>query len=175
MRRKLSRLLLAVVALIATGFVLPEPFTLPVQGASHSSYDQRSYWYYPWGKSVTHKGVDVFAARGTAVLSAVPGIVVYTGQLNMGGNVVLVLGPKWRLHYYAHLETIGTRTGSWLSPGEQLGTVGNSGNAKGKPSHLHYTIRRLLPAPWQNTSGPHGWRRMWFVDPTPLLNKATRR
>ena len=146
---------------------------MPVEGAGRGSYDQRSFWYYPWGKSVTHKGVDVFATRGTAVRSAVPGIVVFAGQLSMGGNVVLVLGPKWRLHYYAHLDSTMTLTGSWLSLGERLGTVGNSGNARNKPSHLHYAIRGLLPRPWLNTDGPHGWRRMWFVDPTPLLNSVT--
>ena len=173
MRRNLFRTFFAITAIIGIGFPLPEPFTLPVQGASRSSYDQRSFWCHPWGKSVTHKGVDVFAQRGTTVLSAVPGIVVYTGRLGMGGNVVLVLGPKWRFHYYAHLDSIRTGTGSWLSLGEMLGTVGNSGNAKGKPSHLHYAIRRLVPAPWLNTSGPHGYRRMWFVDPTPLLDRAT--
>ena len=96
-------------------------------------------------------------------------------SVSMGGNVVWVLGPKWRLHYYAHLDSTSTDMGSWLSLGERLGTVGNSGNAKGKPSHLHYAIRRLLPAPWLNIEGPHGSGRMWFVDPTPLLDRATSR
>lgn len=173
MRRKVLRALGAILLCVLIGVVLPEPFVMPVEGATRSSYDQRSYWYHPWGRSVTHKGVDVFAQRGTRVKSAVPGVVVFRGQLSMGGNVVLVLGPKWRLHYYAHLDSIHTHVGAWLSSGEELGTVGNSGNAKGKPAHLHYAIRSLLPRPWLNTAGPHGWRRMWFVDPTPMLNGAT--
>lgn len=115
------------------------------------------------------------SSPSAARLCSVPGVVVFTGHVKMGGNVVLALGPKWRLHYYAHLDTIRTSVGAWLSRGEQLGTVGNSGNAKGKPSHLHYTIRNVVPRPWLNTTGPHGWRRMWFVDPTPLLNGATSR
>ena len=175
MRRKFLLTLTVVFSFLVAGFLLPEPFTLPVQGATRGSYDQHSFWYYPWGKSVTHKGVDPFAERGTPVLSAVPGIVLFTGHVSMGGNVVWVLGPKWRLHYYAHLDSTSTDMGSWLSLGERLGTVGNSGNAKGKPSHLHYAIRRLLPAPWLNIEGPHGSRRMWFVDPTPLLDRATSR
>lgn len=175
MRRRLFRVFVVMGMILGIGLLLPEPFTMPVRDATRNSYDQRSFWYHPWGRSVTHKGVDVFAARGTPVLSAVPGMVMYTGQVNMGGNVVLVLGPKWRLHYYAHLDSIRTATGSWLSLGEELGTVGTSGNAGGKPAHLHYAIRRLLPAPWLNTEGPHGWRRMWYIDPTPLLNHATGR
>lgn len=174
MRRWIWTSLLVLLVVISIGLLLPEPFTMPVEGAGRASYDQRSFWYHPWGRSVTHKGVDIFARRGTRVVSAVPGIVVWTGQLGMGGNVVLVLGPKWRFHYYAHLNSIGTSAGSWLSLGEELGTVGDTGNAKGKPTHLHYAIRRLIPAPWLNTNGPHGWRRMWFVDPTSLLNAWAR-
>lgn len=175
MRRKLFWSLVAVFAVLGAGLLVPERFTMPVRGATRTSYDQRSFWYYPWGRSVTHKGVDVFASKGTTVQSAVPGVVVFTGHLGMGGNVVLVLGPKWRFHYYAHLDTVRTSMGCWLSRGEELGTVGTTGNAQGKPAHLHYTIRRLLPAPWLHTDGPHGWRRMWYVDPTPLLNAATER
>lgn len=173
MRRRALRFLLASLIILVIGLLLPENFTMPVKGADHRSYDQRSFWYHPWGKSVTHKGVDVFAKRGTPVVSAVSGVVLYTGKLGRGGNVVLVLGPKWRMHYYAHLDRIGTSSGSFLVRGQQLGTVGNTGNAQGKPSHLHYAIRRLLPEPWLNTDGPHGSRKMWFVDPTPLLNSAS--
>ncbi len=46
---------------------------MPVAGATISSYNQNSFWAYPWGKSVTHKGVDIFAKEGTAVLSSTGG------------------------------------------------------------------------------------------------------
>jgi murein DD-endopeptidase MepM/ murein hydrolase activator NlpD len=173
MGRSLKWILVGVVVVGIIGFLVPAPSALPVRGADRRSYDQRSFWYHPWGKSVTHKGVDVFARTGTSVLSASPGLVVFTGVLGRGGNVVLVLGPKWRLHYYAHLREIGTSTRTWLGAGEVLGTVGTSGNAVGKQPHLHYSIMTLVPYPWQLRSGPHGWRRMWYVDPTPLLNAAT--
>ncbi len=171
--RQVIRAGLALIILAIVGLILPQPFVMPVEGAARSSYDPSSFWHYPWGRSVTHKGVDIFARLGTTVRSAVPGFVLYTGPSAIGGNVVLVIGPKWRLHYYAHLDSTTTHSGSWLSLGERLGTVGDTGNAKGKPPHLHYTIRSLLPRPWLNSAGPHGWRRMWFVDPTPLLDGAT--
>ena len=179
LRRRLKRTVLVLVllplCLLLAGFVIPEPFTMPVKHAGRASFDQRSFWYHPWGKSVTHKGVDIFAKAGTPVLSATPGLVLFTGTLGRGGKVTLVLGPRWRFHYYAHLNEFRTVPGAWLSCGEQLGTVGNTGNAAGRPSHLHYTIRSLFPRPWLNDHGPHGGRRMWFVDPTPLLNGATSR
>jgi len=148
MRRRLRNLLVTLVVVMVLGLLIPEHWQLPVQGADRRSYDQRSYWYYPWGKSVTHKGVDIFAKVGTPVNSATGGLVVYTGVMGRGGNVVLVLGPKWRLHYFAHLKDIHTSTGTWVSEGDAIGTVGDTGNAAGKPAHLHYTIMTLVPHPW---------------------------
>jgi murein DD-endopeptidase MepM/ murein hydrolase activator NlpD len=77
---------------------------MPVEGATKSDYNKDTFWFYPWGKSVTHKGVDIFAKEGTNVKSSTWGIVLYSGKIEVGGNVVLILGPKWRLHYYAHLK-----------------------------------------------------------------------
>lgn len=67
------------------------------------------------GKSVTHKGVDIFAKRGTNIRPATAGIVLYTGKKPRGGNVVFILGPRWRIHYYAHLDKIKTNTFSIVS------------------------------------------------------------
>ena len=87
----------------------------------------------------------------------------------MGGNVVLVLGPKWRLHYYAHLQEIRTSSFKWTSAGSASGTVGDSGNAKGKPPHLHYSIVTLIPYPWRIDGSPQGWKKMFYLDPTQYL------
>lgn len=67
---------------------------MPVEGCNSNSYSHDSFWYYPWGKSVTHKGIDIFAKEGTNVLASTNAIVVSTAVLERGGNTVLVLGPK---------------------------------------------------------------------------------
>jgi murein DD-endopeptidase MepM/ murein hydrolase activator NlpD len=56
--------------------------------------------------------VDIFAKEGTRVVASTTGIVLFTGEVRRGGNVVVVLGSKWRVHYYAHLQKINT---SWFS------------------------------------------------------------
>ena len=53
-----------------------------------------------------------------------------------------------------------------------LGAVGTTGNAEGKPSHLHYAVLSLLPMPWNWSSATQGWKRMFFVDPDALLRGA---
>lgn len=172
MHKKLNRLLLILLVIIIAGFLLPQSFTMPVQGATKNSYAQNSFWFYPWGKSITHKGVDIFAKKGTSVHPATYGLVVYKGNIEKGGNVVLVLGPKWRLHYYAHLDTITTGLFSPVTTNTSIGTVGNTGNAAGKPSHLHYTINTIIPYPWKIDGSRQGWKKMFYLNPTPWLNQS---
>jgi murein DD-endopeptidase MepM/ murein hydrolase activator NlpD len=83
----------------------------------------------------------------------------------MGGNFVLVLGPKWRLHYYAHLHEIKTSAFSFLSKNDETGSVGSSGYAPGKKPHLHYSIVTLLAYPWRIDQDRQGWRKMFYLNP----------
>ena len=162
---------LSFLLVVIIGFMYPQNFSMPVDGATKKSYNQKSFWYYPWGSSGTHKGVDIFARKGTPVRSSTSGFVLYTGQLKLGGNVVLVLGPKWRLHYYAHLHEIKTSNLSLIGNGEELGSVGTSGNAAGKPAHLHYSITTLFPYFWRMDEDPQGWKKMFYLNPIDYLEK----
>ncbi|WP_406600496.1 M23 family metallopeptidase [Leptospira sanjuanensis] len=158
--------------ILLLGFSWEESFLMPVEDAGVSSYHSDSFWFYPWGKSITHKGVDIFAKRGRTVFSSTNGIILYQGNIDMGGNVVLVLGPQWKLHYYAHLDKIETFSLSYVSKGAMIGTVGDSGNAAGKPTHLHYAIVTLFPYFWLADKGIEGWKKMFYLNPIPYLNKA---
>lgn len=163
-------LALGLIGILLLGFAIPEARVIPVQGASAKDWNPRSFWYYPWGRSGTHKGIDIFARKGTPVRASTQGMVLYSGWVSMGGNVVLVLSSKWRLHYYAHLDSIQAETGQWLAAGQDLGTVGDSGNAQGKAPHLHYSIRSLIPLPWRaEPQAPQGWRKMFYLDPGEFL------
>ncbi len=128
--------------------MVPERKTMPVFGASSADWNRDTFWYEPWGRSGVHKGIDIFAAEGTELQATVDGIVLFNGELAQGGNVVVLLGPKWRLHYYAHLAQSDTRTLRFHRSRSRLGSVGDSGNAKGKSPHLHYSIVSLFPLPW---------------------------
>lgn len=160
--------------LVIIGFLIPQFFQMPVKGAGKESYSQDSYWFYPWGKSITHKGVDIFAKKGTPIYSSTLGIVVFTGEIDMGGKVVLILGPKWRFHYYAHMNEVRTRMFSLVGHETEIGTVGDTGNAKGKPPHLHYAIRTFIPYPWRMDNKVQGWKKMFFLNPIDYLNEAVK-
>jgi peptidoglycan LD-endopeptidase LytH len=146
MSTRTQTVLLGFLIICFLGLVLPEgERRIPVVGASYKDWNPRSFWYHPWGRSGVHKGIDIFAKEGTPVIAATGGLVVYSGTIDMGGNVVLILGSKWRFFYYAHLQSIAAQAGQWRHSGEAVGMVGSTGNAAGKPPHLHFAIHSLIP------------------------------
>ena len=77
---------------------------------------------------------------------AIGGIVVATAHnLGLGGNFILIFSSGFRFHYYAHLNEIDTHMGAIVTQKSVIGKVGNTGNAKGKPHHLHYSISSIIP------------------------------
>lgn len=120
---------------------MPAPASLgmPVAGLGRKAL--RDTWHGPRSQGRRHEGIDIFARRGTPVVSATEGIVLSIGQNNLGGNVVWVLGPGGQRHYYAHLDQFADLSrGQRVEPGTVLGYVGNTGNARTTPPHLHYGI-----------------------------------
>lgn len=107
-----------------------------------------------------HHGVDIFAPRGTPVLASSPGRVNRVEVTNLGGKVVwLSDARKNRSLYYAHLDSQTVRSGMTVAVGDTLGFVGNTGNARTTPPHLHYGI-------YSRGEGP--------IDPYPFLERPRR-
>ena len=85
-----------------------------------------------------HQGVDLYAPRGTPVVAPVAGV-VSTFPNHLGGKAVHLSGNDGNRYYGAHLDRYG-RTGR-VSAGTVIGYVGNSGDAVGGPTHLHFEVR----------------------------------
>jgi murein DD-endopeptidase MepM/ murein hydrolase activator NlpD len=89
----------------------------------------------------SHEGIDIFAGRGTHVISATDGVVMRVGENRLGGNVVWVWDVSRGLRlYYAHLDEQLVTTGQRVKVGDVIGTVGNTGNARTTAPHLHFGI-----------------------------------
>ncbi|MEH6434449.1 M23 family metallopeptidase [Massilia sp. DD77] len=126
-------------AMRLTAMPAPATLAMPVQGVRAAGL--RDTWHAARGAGRRHEGIDIFARRGTPVLSSTEGIVLRVGTNRLGGLVVWVLGPAGQRHYYAHLDGYAdVHAGMRVAPGRVLGYVGDSGNAKGTPPHLHYGI-----------------------------------
>ena len=167
--KKRYKFLIGVLVFFGIGFLIPERVRIPVSGATENDWNHKSFWFHPWGTSGVHKGIDIFGKIGTDIVSTTDGFVLYTGQLKKGGNVIVVLGPRWHLHYFAHLNSINVSSYSLVTAGSKIGTLGDSGNAKGKPPHLHYAIVRIFPAFWAIDKSAQGYKKAFFIDPTSFL------
>lgn len=165
----MKKITLILASIILTGAFLPVTHTIPVQGATTNDWHKHSYWMSQWGASDVHKGIDIFAKNGTPILASTTGIVIFKGTLNRGGNAVAILGSKWHIHYYAHLNKHHVHVLEWVSRGEKIGEVGDTGNATGKPPHLHYSILNLIPNPAEITLETQGWKRMFYINPNVAL------
>ncbi len=98
-----------------------------------------------------HKGIDLAAQRGTAVLASHDGVVIYTGKEFKGyGKMIMIEKDNWAT-LYGHLDKIVVYEGQKIRQGEVIGALGNTGRSSGP--HLHFEIRK--------TDGP--------IDPLPYL------
>lgn len=117
---------------------------LPTENSLPSPLPEKNLtdtWGAARSQGRSHEGIDIFAERGTPIQSTTQGIVSKVGENNLGGRVVVVVGPGGAGHYYAHLEDYADiAPNDWVNQGDIIGYVGDSGNAKGTPPHVHYGI-----------------------------------
>jgi peptidoglycan LD-endopeptidase LytH len=105
-----------------------------------------------------HHGIDIFAPRGTPVIAATAGTVTRVNETPRGGRVIWLRdAARGQNLYYAHLDSQRVEEGAAVMTGDTLGTVGNTGNARSTPPHLHFGIYRrgegpIDPHPWVHTS-----------------------
>lgn len=111
-----------------------------------------------------HAGIDIYPPEGeerTLVKASLGGTVVRASRHGTYGNLVIIdHTPEIKagknsdfLCYvytlYAHLHGIGTGLGKKVRQGGRIGTVGNTGNAKGMDPHLHFeTVRAKVRLTW---------------------------
>jgi murein DD-endopeptidase MepM/ murein hydrolase activator NlpD len=114
--------------------------SFPVQGKGNQAVGS-FYGSDRDGGRRLHEGVDIFAHKGTPVLAVSKGTISSVNENQLGGRVVWQEDEKRRiLLYYAHLDKQLVSAGQEVKPGDTLGLVGNTGNAKYTPSHLHFGI-----------------------------------
>lgn len=92
----------------------------------------------------THEGFDILSACGTPVVAARAGVVTrrYYDPVLYGNNVIVRGAGQRREYWYSHLRTPGrVRVGQRVSTGRRLGEVGQTGNARTTPCHLHFEMR----------------------------------
>ena len=103
-----------------------------------------------------HQGNDIFAARGTPVRAPFAGMLRYEDG-GAGGKAAYVTVPDGTFYYMAHLDSYSRTlsSGASVKQGDVVGYTGDTGNAVGGATHVHFEIH------------PRGGAA---VDPKPILD-----
>jgi len=110
----------------------------PVAGGASFTDD----WGGPRPGGRTHQGIDLFAATGTPIVAVGDGVLFKVGW-NAVGGWRFWLRDRWgNEFYYAHLSAYApaAREGAVVRAGTVLGFVGNTGDARTTPPHVHFEI-----------------------------------
>ena len=104
----LKRLILTALIILGVGFLIPQNLKMPVVGAGSHSYNHETFWYEGWGSSIVHKGVDIFARKGTRINSATMGLVLATGELGAfdPGESCKLLGLYYSNSYIHRVKSV---------------------------------------------------------------------
>lgn len=159
-RRRLGAATLTVAVLTGTALIaatpsdavdtsrVPTTAVYPIVGSAKSCSKS---WGLPWGDH-RHQGDDCWGATNTPILAVEAGRIVTSntdwtgtcadvraGRARRSGNYVGLLGDSGTYYYYGHFNTVNVSSGR-VTAGQQLGTLGNTGNARCSAPHLHFEI-----------------------------------
>lgn len=116
---------------------LPSPLRENWKGAVSSMY---GYRLDPFNGVVEfHTGIDIARPLGTELVAVFDGTVTETGYDSGYGNYIVLEDKKRHTVLYAHCQSVSVSRGDVVETGQQVGTMGSTGNSTG--SHLHFEVR----------------------------------
>lgn len=125
---------------IVESFAIPVLFGVTLANLYPNFGDPRD------GGAREHEGFDIMAPIGTPIVSPTGAVVIRTGSGDSAGKYVYTVNPGGETFRYMHLDEIADiQEGDVLKVGDFIGTVGDTGNAQGGPSHLHFEVREGEP------------------------------
>lgn len=92
------------------------------------------------GEISFHSGIDFTAEKGAPIYAVAEACVCRTGYDTENGNYVILIHANGELTYYAHCESVEVQAGDIVERGQQIATVGSTGNSTG--AHLHFAVSR---------------------------------
>ena len=134
--------------------LLAETSEFGIGAAAFPLASVRKPFFNDWGRARSggrrHQGTDVLAQTGVELRAIEDGTVEQIKNGSLGGLSVYLLGDSGSRYYYAHLDEAEVLAdGERVYAGQRIGTVGDSGNAKGS-HHLHIQWSPTGGSNWQN-------------------------
>jgi murein DD-endopeptidase MepM/ murein hydrolase activator NlpD len=91
------------------------------------------------GNRAFHTGIDIGAAKGTPILAAADGVVVFSGDGGSYGNMVILRHKNGLFTVYGHASKLIAKKGSYVKRGQKIALVGSTGASTGP--HLHFEVK----------------------------------
>ena len=115
-------------------------YTFPLAGKNNDAI--QSFWGASrGGGSRSHEGIDIFAPRDHPIVAVTDGRISSVRDRGLGGKQIWQTDSKnGQSIYYAHLNGWNVEQGDRVRRGDTIGYVGNTGNARSTPPHLHFGI-----------------------------------
>jgi murein DD-endopeptidase MepM/ murein hydrolase activator NlpD len=131
---------------------LGDPLCVKSRFGNRRSYNGSDFTYF-------HAGVDLgtCATENTlSIYASAPGTVVYVGALTVRGNATIIDHGWGVFSAYYHQETIKVNFGDFVTKGQEIGIIGQTGRATGY--HLHWEVWvhgvQVQPFDWLENSYP---------------------
>jgi murein DD-endopeptidase MepM/ murein hydrolase activator NlpD len=114
----------------------------PVAGAFDFSDGWNAFRADPSDHGHAHHATDIMSEGGTPVVAVESGTLDRIGWNRLGGWRLWIKGDSGAWYYYAHMRAYapGLLQDMHVVAGQYLGRVGNTGNAQGGPTHLHFEV-----------------------------------
>jgi murein DD-endopeptidase MepM/ murein hydrolase activator NlpD len=85
-----------------------------------------------------HEGDDVMAPRSSPIYAVESGTIQKASHGSLAGLEIILRGVSGNSFFYAHQSANLVHSGEHVSAGQLIGRVGNTGDAAGGPTHLHF-------------------------------------
>jgi septal ring factor EnvC (AmiA/AmiB activator) len=107
---------------------------MPVKGNILNKFGRQKDNQY--GSFIMHNGINIKALTGTPARSIFNGKVLYTGELEGYGNLVIIGHGKDYHSLYGHLDQIKVQQNQVVQVGDIIGLIGDTGSLVGETLYL---------------------------------------
>ena len=144
-------------------------YVFPVAGGAHYGHDFGNFR----ADTGFHEGSDLFAPAGTPLVAVQSGVLHNVGWNRLGGWRLWVEDTQGNWFYYAHLSAYSpiAKDDAHVNAGDVIGFIGNTGDAQGGPTHLHFEIHpggQWAVPPWDYLQAWQGHRNPFAEIPAVL-------
>ena len=128
-------------------------FTWPCPSSTRVTSDYGTRVSPTSGASSNHKGIDIGASAGAAIVAAANGTVKAANYSSAAGNYVMIDHGGGLYTVYMHCSSLAVSEGTAVSAGQTIAYVGSTGISTGNHLHFGVSLNGSYVSPWSYLKG----------------------